>query len=203
MAKTTHETAQSSPTLDWDDSWILTMRIGGYQGAMPFRQYPGMTPSDQRAFLVGCRYLAERAGQAALVRAEKERKPIEVRPGEFVPYSPDRFLQNFMAGWNAPTDGADFETVGSLRADLGRQYIREVFKVRDFPENDRSEEAARARATVEKNLPVVLAHPRHGAEVARRLAAKMAEYIAPKKRDGSYPPVSPLAEGEVLDLEAA
>jgi hypothetical protein len=166
-------------------------------------EYPGMTPSDQRAFLVGCRYLAERAGQAALVRAEKERKPIEVAQGKFVPFSPDRFLQKFMAGWNAPTDGADFETIGSLRADLGRQYIREVFKVQDFPENDHSEVAAKARATVEKNLPVVLAHPRHGAEVARRLAAKMSEYIAPKKRDGSSPSVSPLAEGEVLDLEAA
>ena len=46
-----------------------------------------------------------------------------------------------------------------------------------------------------------LAHPKHSVEIAKLLAAKFAEYIAPKKRDEKG---APAAESvEALDLDAA
>lgn len=186
MAKTNEiemQTAVHAP--QYDDGAIVTMRIGGYLGALPYRQYPEMDAADQRALNVGRRYLAERAAQSALAKAMKE-------PG----CNPQAFLQNFLTRWTAPVgDSSEFTTVGSMRADIGRAYIAEKFSLPD---------TAEGRATVEKNLPAVLVHPRHGEEIARRLAAKFAEYVAPKKRDEKAA-AGQVDESKVaaLDLDAA
>jgi hypothetical protein len=165
------ETVPGVPSVpQYDDSDIVTMRIGGYLGVMPYRQFPSLDAADQRALMVGRRYLGERAAQAKLAKAQKDGEVD--KPGK--PSSAE-FLRSFLASWQPPTDAnAEFTTVGSMRADIGRAYIVEKFNLPD---------TAEGRATVEKNLPAVLVHPRHGEEISRRLAAKLAEYVAPKKRD--------------------
>jgi hypothetical protein len=187
MAKT-HEIVShdESSVPQYDDGAIVTMRIGGHIGALPYRQYPEMSKTDDYAFQVGRRYLAERKVQSELARAVKAGEVD--RPGK--PTSPE-FIADRLAKW-VPADESELTTVGSLRADVAREYLRRAFKLGTSATDD---------ARINGALMGALAHPKHSVEIAKLLAAKFAEYIAPKKRDekGAGAPESV----EALDLDAA
>ena len=127
--------------------------------------------------------LTERAAQSALAKAQKEGQ-----------VNAPAFLQKFLNDWVTPTgEKSEFQTVGSLRADVAREYLRGKFQLGTSPQDN---------ARIDNALVGAMAHPRHSVEIAKLLAAKFAEYVAPKKRAESSA-TETVTVSDPLDLDAA
>ena len=189
MAKS-HETESS---IRYNGSDIVTMRIGGYLGVMPYKQFPDLDAADNRAANVGRRYLGERAAQSDLAKFVKE-NPNSSHAERAA------HVQAFLAAFQVPVGGAsEFTTVDSMRADVAKEYLCEKFHIDESTEEGR---ATWALAVQEGKLTAALNHPRIGAEIEARLAAKLSEYVAPKSREAKGGTVDP-SKGRSLDLDAA
>jgi len=162
MAQThrTHETEAASAASALPAANTIYMMVDGYVGLLPWRDFPSLSAAEAVAANEGRKQIALRKAQTVARKAAKDGKNVREAVNEF--------LASF-----EPDPNTEFQTIGSKRMEIARDYTRELLARNNRPSDD---------ATVEKNAPAILASEKHGPAVDARLAAWLASYTAPTKR---------------------
>lgn len=155
----------------------IYMMVAGYVGILPATPaIKGLTASQMVAINEGRKQIALRRAQPIAAKALKDKKPV----AEAV----NAFLATF-----EPDENTEFQTVGSKRLELAKDYLRQLFTKAGQPTDD---------ATLEKNAPKALTSEKHGPNIAALFDAWLASYTPPTKRAAK-------TEGEAgtdVDLDA-
>lgn len=159
----------------------IYMSVEGWIGVLPVARLANLSDAAKDiAIREGCKQLALRKAQTVAKNATKAGKPVREAINEF--------LATF-----EPAADTEFQTLGTLRNDIAKEYATERLAAAKFPTDEATvakTAAAMLTGTDEKAAP-------HRAAIAERFAKRLEGWTKPSKRN-----TDAKGDGTAVDLGA-
>lgn len=164
MARTHNTTDGENSGVSFDPASLpdnaIYMSVDGFIGFLPMVNYDNLSAAENVAINEGRKQIALRKAQTVAKNAAKNGGNVREK------------VQEFLSTFN-PDAETEFQTVAGKRAEVARELLAQRLAAAG---------KATDEATIEKNLPAFLVHPRHSVTVNEAMAAWATAYTPPKKR---------------------